>query len=265
MGDHGSVDPVRAVLLDLDDTLIVEEAHARSQVRATAEIAGVEPDIWEKIVLETARATWHASELHPACADLGIASWEGLWATFAGAHPRIAPLRNLVDTYRLQVWTTSLETAGSDPLLASDLSRRYIDGQRSGHPLAPGAVDLVLRAVSVGPVALVTNGPPDIQRLKLEQTGLAEHFSVVVISGELGIGKPDPRVFLQTVESLGVKPHQAVMVGDSWERDIEGALSAGLGAIWISHGRPLPRTGSTAGVADWAGGVRFEPRWPRWS
>ena len=100
----------------------------------------------------------------------------------------------------------------------------YIEGQRAGHPLAPGAADLVRRAVSIGPVALVTNGPPDIQRLKLEQTGLAGHFSAVVISGELGRGKPDPAVFLSAVDALGAESSAAVMVGDSWERDVEGAL-----------------------------------------
>ena len=139
MGEHASMNPVRAVLLDLDDTLIVEESHARAQIRGTAPMADVDPDAWERIVIDTARAAWHASEYHPACKDLGIASWEGLWATFAGAHPRIAPLRDFVDTYRQHVWTTSLKVAGSDPSLASELSHRYVEGQRSGHPLAPGA------------------------------------------------------------------------------------------------------------------------------
>ena len=234
---------VRAVLLDLDDTLIVEEAHAMAQVRATAGVAGVEPEAWERLVLETARSEWHASEHYPACKDLGIASWEGLWATFEGAHPLIAPLRGFVETYRRTTWSRALEQAGKNPELAPELSRMYVDGQRAGHPLAEGAADLVQRAVSIGPVGLVTNGPPDIQRLKLEQTGLADHFSAVVISGELGLGKPDRGIFLHALAALDVEPQAAVMVGDNWERDVEGALSAGLSAVWISHGREPPRAG----------------------
>lgn len=247
----------RAVLLDLDDTLIMEEAHAHFVVRGTAAIAGVDPDAWEKIVFATAREAWHASDLHPVCSDLGISSWEGLWATFAGGHPRITGLRDFATPYREQVWTSACEAADIDPGLAPRLSRMYVEGQRSGHPPAPGADELVRRAVSVGPVALVTNGPPDIQRLKLEQTGLAEHFSAVVISGEIGVGKPDPDVFLQTVRSFGVEPSSAVMVGDSWERDVEGAVAAGLGAIWISHGRDAPRSHPGVRVAQGAGDVRF--------
>jgi putative hydrolase of the HAD superfamily len=246
-----------AVLLDLDDTLIIEEAHARAQLRATGAVAGVDPEVWEALVLETARSEWYASEHHSACRDLGIASWEGLWATFEGAHPLISPLQGFVEGYRQKTWTRCLELAGRNPELASEISRMYIEGQRAGHPLAPGASDLVRRAVSTGPVALVTNGPPDIQRLKLEQTGLAGHFSAVVISGELGRGKPDPEVFLSAVDALGAEAQTAVMVGDNWERDVEGALSAGLGAVWISHGREPPRVDDRVAVAEGAGEVTF--------
>ena len=248
---------ISAVLLDLDDTLIVEEAHAKGQLRATAGLAGVEPEIWEALVLETARSEWYASEQHAACQDLGIASWEGLWATFEGAHPLISPLLGFVEGYRQRTWTRCLERAGKDPELAPELSRMYIECQRAGHPLAPGAAELVRRAVAVGPVALVTNGPPDIQRLKLEQTGLAGYFSAVVISGELGRGKPDPEVFLGAVDALGAEAHDAVMVGDNWERDVEGALSAGLRAVWISHGRETPAVDERVGIAQGAGDVTF--------
>ena len=257
LSEHIPFRATRAVLLDLDDTLIIEEAHAHCVVRGTAAIAGVDPDAWERIVFATARAAWHASDLHPVCGDLGISSWEGLWATFAGGHPRIAGLRDFATPYRERVWTSACEAAGVDPRLAPRLSRMYVEGQRSGHPPAPGAEELLRRAVSMGPVALVTNGPPDIQRLKLEQTGLAEQFSAVVISGELGVGKPDPEVFLRTVRSFGVEPSEAVMVGDSWERDVEGAVAAGLSAVWISHGRETPRSDPAVRVAESAADVRF--------
>ena len=131
---------LRAVLLDLDDTLIVEEAHAMAQVRATAALAGVEPYEWETLVIETARSQWYASEHHPACRDLGIASWEGLWATFEGAHPLLAPLQAFVGTYRSATWSRALELAGKDPELARQLSTMYIERQRAGHPLASGSL-----------------------------------------------------------------------------------------------------------------------------
>ncbi len=236
-----------------------------AQIRATAALAGADPDAWEEIVLAAARAEWYASEHHPACQALGISSWEGLWATFGGAHPLIAPIADWTGTYRSRAWTRALETAGRDPSLAAALSERYISLQRAGHPLDPGAAELVRRATAIGPVAIVTNGPPDIQRLKIEQTGLGAAFSAILISGELGIGKPDERIFHQALDALGVPDGagsapdsgDAVMVGDSWERDIEGALGAGLRAVWISHGREPPREDPRVTVSTGAGEVRF--------
>lgn len=88
--------------------------------------------------------------------------------------------------------------------------------------------------------AFSTNGPPDIQRLKLSRSGLAECFDQVVISGETGIGKPDPRVFLLAAERLGTAAADTIMVGDSWERDVVGAARAGMRAVWLSGGRVPP-------------------------
>jgi HAD superfamily hydrolase (TIGR01549 family) len=256
--------PVRAVLLDLDDTLIVEESHAMAQIRSTATLAGADPEGWDEFVLAAARAEWYASEYHPACKALGISSWEGLWSTFEDAHPLIAPLADRTEEYRSRTWTRVLETTGRDPALARELSELYISSQRAGHPLAPGASELVRRALAVGPVAIVTNGPPDIQRLKISQTGLESAFSVVVISGELGIGKPDPRIFRHALDEIGrvtssvYSAEEAVIVGDSWERDVEGALGAGLRAIWISHGREPPGEDPRVTVVAGPGDVRFE-------
>lgn len=229
---------MRAVLLDLDDTLIEEEGHARAQLRSTADLVeGIDPDTWDQVVIDAARSLWHASDYDPDFARLGFASWEGLWATFEGVHPRLEGLASWAPAYRAGAWRTALRAVGRDASTADAMSERYIEGQRAGHPVLPGAVELVAAAV---PVALVTNGPPDIQLLKIEQAGIGSHLSAVVISGETGIGKPDPAAFGHALEVLDVAPEHAVMVGDSWERDVSGALAAGMRAVWISHGRSLP-------------------------
>jgi len=79
----------------------------------------------------------------------------------------------------------------------------------------------------------------------------------VVISGETGIGKPDPASYGRALELLGVAPEHAVMVGDSWERDVQGALAAGLRAVWISDGRPAPDTDHRVTVASGPGDVEL--------
>jgi putative hydrolase of the HAD superfamily len=94
---------------------------------------------------------------------------------------------------------------------------------------------------------MLTNGPPDIQRLKLAMTGLADCFTAIVISGEIGVGKPDPRAFAIVADRLGIAPADIVMVGDNWERDVMGAIKVGMSAVWISAGRTVPA--KVAGVS----------------
>lgn len=242
---------MRAVLLDLDDTLIEEESHARAQLRSTAElVGGIDRDTWDDRVIDAARSLWRASKYYPVFLELGFASWEGLWATFEGVHPRLDGLGSWAPTYRRESWRSALEAAGQNPGVAELLSQRYVEGQRSGHPVLPGAVELVRQLAAALPVALVTNGPPDIQRLKIEQAGIGSYLSAVVISGEIGIGKPDPAIFGRALELIGAAPEHAVMVGDSWERDVTGALAAGMRAVWISHGRTAPNPDERVSVAN---------------
>jgi putative hydrolase of the HAD superfamily len=249
---------VTAVLVDLDDTLIVEESHARSQLRATASLLdGVDDAEWERIVVDSARTLWRASPDNEVCRELGIASWEGLWASFDNSHPRLSGLSEWAPVYQREAWLLALARVGQDPALAPSLSRLYVQGQRAGHPLLPGAADLLRQAAAKGPVGLVTNGPSDIQRLKIRQTGLASLISAVVISGEVGAGKPDPLVFQLALDELDADPAKAVMVGDSWDRDVQGALEAGMTAVWISHRRPAPGAHDRVSIAVEPSDVRL--------
>jgi HAD superfamily hydrolase (TIGR01549 family) len=232
-------------------------------LRSTADLAdGVERAGWDDAVIGAAREHWYASTRYQDFTDLGIASWEGLWATFEGAHPRLAGTAAWLPEYRRASWRGALRSAGGDPDAAELLSEHYISGQRAGHPVLPGAVDLVRRLAQIGPVAVVTNGPPDIQRLKIEQTGVSAYLSAVVISGELGRGKPDPGVFGHALAQIGAPARTTLMIGDSWERDVEGALASGLRAVWISHGRPVPRADGRVTVAEGPRDVRVGLRRP---
>ena len=97
-------------------------------------------------------------------------------------------------------------------------------------------MDAVLRELqSRYRLAVVTNGAPDLQREKLDGAGLAPYFAIVTISGEVGIGKPDPRIFAHTLAHLSVPPTEAVMVGNDLTRDIWGARKAGIAGIWVNR------------------------------
>ncbi|MFC5144633.1 HAD family hydrolase [Streptomyces aureoversilis] len=93
-------------------------------------------------------------------------------------------------------------------------------------------------------LAVVTNGMADNQTAKLRRAGLYDLVDTVVISESIGVRKPDPRIFHHALAALGAEPSpRAVMVGDSLTADVGGAQAAGLSAVWISKGRPLPGDG----------------------
>jgi putative hydrolase of the HAD superfamily len=74
-----------------------------------------------------------------------------------------------------------------------------------------------------------------LQREKIRGAKLAQYFDAILISGEVGIGKPDTRLFMLALEALETSPAEAVMVGDSLARDILGAQHAGLKGIWLNR------------------------------
>ncbi len=89
-------------------------------------------------------------------------------------------------------------------------------------------------------LAVVSNWDERLAPL-LEALDLGRYLSVVVVSSEVGVEKPDPRIFLAALDRLGVEPAAAVHVGDSAREDVEGALAAGMEALHLVRpGAPSP-------------------------
>jgi putative hydrolase of the HAD superfamily len=80
--------------------------------------------------------------------------------------------------------------------------------------------------------------------LLLKRLGLTPLFDAIVTSSEVGVEKPDGRIFAETVKRLGVEPGEALHVGDSPLEDVEGAIAAGMEAV------RLDRSGRGSGIPD---------------
>ncbi|MGV9408684.1 HAD family hydrolase [Nocardia sp. NPDC003693] len=90
-------------------------------------------------------------------------------------------------------------------------------------------------------VGIVTNGALDNQLGKIRRTGLAEHVDGYVISGEVGVRKPDPRIFGLAAQHAGAETAEGGwIVGDDPILDIRGGLAAGMSTCWVTHGREWP-------------------------
>lgn len=96
-------------------------------------------------------------------------------------------------------------------------------------------------------VGIITNGSRLIQNRKVDVCGLRPLLDDVVVSGDEGVHKPDPELFRRAAARLGLAPQQCLFVGDHPVNDIQGALSAGMQAIFLDAGH-LPVTDANVPV-----------------
>jgi putative hydrolase of the HAD superfamily len=88
---------------------------------------------------------------------------------------------------------------------------------------------------------LISNGFKESTEIKVERTDLARYFKNIVISEVVGVNKPDKAIFEFALNAAGAQKDHSVMIGDSIEADIRGALQFGMEAIYFNPcGREKP-------------------------
>jgi putative hydrolase of the HAD superfamily len=214
---HHPVGPIRAVCLDIDDTLVDNCACGRAGLAA---LVGRD----------------HAWDPHRA--------WDQ-WSELTELHyDRFLSGEVDFDTMRLQRAKAFFAERGewlSDHELAHREACRMA-AVRGAWRLFDDALPCLhqLRAAGLG-LAAVTNAPGGHQRSKLAAVGLIDAFDVLVIAGEVGVAKPDPAIFQLACARLGVRPDQTVHVGDRLDLDARAAVDAGLVAgVWLARHAAVP-------------------------
>jgi putative hydrolase of the HAD superfamily len=235
-----------AVIFDLDETLLAYDASTDAAMLATTEGAHfdqrthVDAARLAGAVRTHARRLWRAGPYVTYANTIGISPSEGLWGDFSGDAPELRRLADWAPAYHRDVWFTALKEQGiADDALAADLASQLDARFRELRPayqrLFPDAVPALEALRSTYRLALLTNGAPGIQRAKIAGARLATYFAASVVSGEVGVGKPDPRVYAHTLGLLGMPADRAIMVGDNLDNDVRGAQEAGLHAVWLNR------------------------------
>jgi len=86
-------------------------------------------------------------------------------------------------------------------------------------------------------LGIISNGHSEDQRKKLNKFGIKDYFSTIVISGDIGFAKPNPKIFLESINILNVDPQDVIYIGDMIEMDIIAANKVGMKAIWINRAK----------------------------
>lgn len=231
---------LEAVLFDLDDTLVIDQSSAKIAFKITSEIAskqfGCDSNKLTQAVWDTAHNLWYGAPTIKYCLGIGIRSWEGLWSHFLGDDHSPKFLSEWVPDYRRKVWFQALSKFGIEDMeFAQYLGDTLITERRKRHFLFSDAKECLEQLGNKYKLGIITNGSSDHQREKIERTNIAGFFDTVIISEEVGIGKPDPRIFNLALEQFAVDSRKVVLIGDTIGIDIQGAQNVGIRGIWINR------------------------------
>jgi putative hydrolase of the HAD superfamily len=214
---HWDGTPIEALLLDLDDTILDNEA-------------GLE-DVWRDVT-HFLVARLGDVEAVALLAQLRSSS-TGFWSD--DERHRWGRL-DMLGARRAVLAHTLAAVGRPAPALADEAAALYCELRDASLAPFEGALDALARVREWVPsLGLVTNGAALAQRAKIERFDLARFFDVIVVEGEAGVGKPDRRVFEQALATLRANPERALMAGDNYHCDVLGALGAGLHAVWIDR------------------------------
>lgn len=215
-----------ALLLDLDDTILSDSADAALH--------------WERV------CALHASDIAPHTPAELVDAINAYRAWYWSDPERHRTGRMDLLTARTHTVTEALHSLGVTgdhaATLARDIGQKYSDLREASLEPLPGALEAVDTLRERGQrLALLTNGAALVQRRKIERYDLARHFELILIEGEFGCGKPDPRVYQHALDALALEPERVWMVGDNLEWDVLAPQRLGIAGVWVNPaGRPLP-------------------------
>lgn len=232
--------PVLAITLDLDDTLW-----------PFAPIGARIDQVLHDWMLEHSPAT---ASMYPVAAMRELR--ERSFRDNPQLHYDLSALRRLT-------LAEALEKSGASMDLLDPAYEAFY-AARNQVEFYPDALAALRRIAARVPVAAVSNGNADLQRI-----GIGELFAFQLGSREFGAAKPDPGIFHAACARLGMEHAHVLHVGDHAEMDVAGAMRAGLRGCWINREehtwthtglQPDLQFDTLTGLADWLDGNASNPQ-----
>jgi 2-haloacid dehalogenase len=150
-----------------------------------------------------------------------------LWLAFEEGKVTQAEIK----TKRFERWLESL-TLDAD---IDKVSRDYLKHLSQQGPLLEHALEIIQALSKNYQMLLLTNGLKEVQRPRFNASVLEPYMTDIIVSGEVGFAKPDPRIFDAAFEVIGQPDkHEVLMIGDSLSADIQGGLNYGLDTCWYN-------------------------------
>ncbi len=136
--------------------------------------------------------------------------------------------------YRLADTFKKLKIEVRDSMIKK-LSHDYIDCLTDFNNLIPGAIEILKYLDNKYNMHIITNGFKEVQKKKLEESTITRYFKTITISEEVGYKKPNPIIFNYALEKANTVNTRSLMIGDSYQADILGAINVGIDAILFNY------------------------------
>jgi len=216
--------PYRYVFLDLDDTLWDFHANARLSLQK----------MYEQQALN--RYFENFEEFFQIYARRNIELWEMY------GKGEITKEFLMSERFRYPLAKMGLD----DLQLAEAIGKQYLEILPEQTSLLPFARELLDYLYPKYPLTLISNGFVEVQYKKLKSCRIEHYFSHVVLSEQACALKPDREIFNYALRLNQATPEEAIMIGDSFSADIEGAKNAGIDQIYLQRNNLLSYTGQHA-------------------
>lgn len=135
-----------------------------------------------------------------------------------------------------RMWLTLLDFKIGDDQLARDMGYRFLELLPTRNLLFPYAVEILEYLRNKGyKLHLITNGFEKTQHQKLQNSGIGHFFIEVITSEGSNSLKPHREIFDYAFQKTNALPEHSIMIGDSLEVDIQGAMDAGMDQVYVNH------------------------------
>ena len=155
-----------------------------------------------------------------------------LWALYH--HGKIAKDFLIVERYAFLL--REIGYNDTDNKMASQMNEYYLDTLARQNKLVPYAIELLQYLQKKGyRLFILSNGFIEVQHRKLQSAGIGDFFTRLVLSDEIGINKPDRRLFDYALQVTDSVAEETLLIGDNYDADIMGAAQAGWGQIYFDR------------------------------
>lgn len=115
------------------------------------------------------------------------------------------------------------------------ITEQYLKRAPQGNLMKEGCVETLDYLKQNYKLHIITNGFKEVFGIKMNAIGISHYFDQIIISEDHAVNKPDEKIFRLAEEFVKGKKEECVMIGDSLESDVQGALKAGWEAIYLAE------------------------------